>query len=84
MDVLGHDDVSVNPHTELAARFVEAHEEEVAGACGIELAFAVVATEGEEVGLTGLLETSEPTGHVQIIVKSQNRRCDGWTLCFPG
>ena len=61
--MLRHDDVAVNAQSEAAAHVFQALNQQIVGFGAAEIGLPAVTTEGEEVGLAGLLETSQATGH---------------------
>jgi hypothetical protein len=61
--VLGHDDVSDDNELVTLAHTFECGFEQVSCGCGSEIWQAVVAAEGEEVEISGLVETTETLGH---------------------
>jgi hypothetical protein len=63
MNMLRHDHVSINAHGEAAAHVLQTQNKQVIGMGRAKVALSAVATEGEEVGLPGLLETSQTAGH---------------------
>ena len=62
MNMFRHNHVSVNAHSEAASHVLQTRNHQVIGIRRIEIGSSAIATEGEEVGLPGLLETSQITG----------------------
>ena len=63
VDVLGHDDVSVNAPGEAATSAFQTLDEQVVGFGRIEERLPAITTEGEKVRLSGLMETMETAWH---------------------
>ena len=65
--VFWHHDVSVDAHRELAPHVFQTLDKQVVDFGGREIRSPVVTTKGEEMGLSGMLETTEPGGHVSEV-----------------
>lgn len=63
VNVLGHDHVSVDAETVVAAHSLEGAHESVAGGVVIEIGLSAVAAEGQEVNLAGLLKAFQSPRH---------------------
>ena len=67
VNVLGHDDVTEEFKLIMSAGTFERVEEDVSGVLGVEVGFAVVATEGNEMVVALLLISLEPERHGMIL-----------------
>ena len=63
VDVLGHDDVSVNAQTEAATSAFQALHKQVVDLGTVEVRLPMATTEGEKVRLSGLVKTMETAWH---------------------
>ncbi len=67
VNVLGHDDVTEEFKLIMSAGTFERVEEDVSGVLGVEVGFAIVATEGDEMVVALLLISLEPERHGMIL-----------------
>ena len=63
VNVVGHDDVSINAHCEATAHALEAIKEEIASRGIGEVRSAVVAAESDEMRLAGMVKSGQVGGH---------------------
>jgi hypothetical protein len=67
MDMLGHDNVSVNAHHKTGPHHFETIEEEVTDFRRVEVRSGVITAESQEMRLSRLLEAAESAGHAGIL-----------------
>jgi hypothetical protein len=70
MNVFRHDNISVNAHLETQPRTFEAFEKMIVSVRRCELGLPLIATEGEEMGLAGLVESFQSACHAASLRRS--------------
>lgn len=70
VDMFGHDHVPVNTQGKALAHFLQAPDKQVVRVRGLKLSFSAITTEGEEVGLSGLVKASQTAGHDQTYARA--------------
>ena len=63
MYVLGHDNVSINAHSETSSHGFEAKEEQIAGGWRGKVTIAVETGEGNKMRLSGVVVAPQTAGH---------------------
>jgi len=71
--VFGHDDVAEDAEVVALAGEFERVEEDVSGVWGVEVGFAIVTTEGDEVVVAFFLVTLQAQRHGWILLCSERR-----------
>ena len=74
--MFGHDDVSVHAQLETPAHSLQAHREEIVNPRTIEEGLPPITTEGDEVRLSGFVETVQTARHGERLHPAASCVCD--------
>lgn len=65
--MFGHDHVTVNAHRKALTHLFQAEHKQVVCVERLKLSFSAITTEGEEVGLSGLVRASQTVRHDETL-----------------